>query len=767
MLGCVVHAAPLMNYPCTITQPDGTEIDLFLNGDEYFGYITDKDGAVIIRNSDTGEYSYAKILNNELVPSDNIVGDTAISVMEEEKDTSKIYFKDIPESYVHNEIETKKREKERGNSGITTTDLSETNIATMGFNGETLNNIVIFVEFDDIEFLPSHKSYSYYDGLFNTNEESMANFYREVSYGQTIVNSVLATPDSNDTIVMYKSENQRSYYESDYDKLHELMDEAVAWAIDENYIPDNMNYDANGDGVIDCVTFIFAGDVQNYGERVFWPQAWWGGYIYTPIQGKLIERYIIIPERLLYNSNTGLLFQRNESTLCHESFHAIFEGQDLYDNSLNGSWNSKYGVYGNALPVRKWDIMCASPGAHMSSYIKYRYGGWINIPEIKQSGTYTLKPLKTKNDTLASGTLNDTVAYILRSPVPVSGTDDISQYFIVEYRKYDGSFETSNNLSGNGLVIYRVNSNFCNLGNNYYNVDDNNSKYEIEEIYPKYSSMELKYSNNKSSGITLSNVTINSSGDLSFNVTMPTTRNLMYFNDPRLAEAVKDVVGKPYSEITAEDISAIESLSISIDYNELSLDLSGMEYMTGLTYFSAPNCKIEDITPLQSLDDITYLNLQNNNIKDISALTNMQHLETLKLRGNLIEDYSPTQSYYDKIATKDFTLTSMDDIVFYVPKIQDSGSINIAYIIKNNQYLPRCIYCTAEIYSANGDLLNKIKKPIDIVSNNNPAFFSISQDYSFDDESYIVLNAYEREDEKQLMSRAILKASSFDLNSLN
>ncbi len=419
------------------------------------------------------------------------------------------------------------------------------------------------------------------------------------------------------------------------------------------------------------------------------------------------------------------------------------------------------------LLLKNWDLMSSSPGAHTSSYMKYRYGNWITIPEIKSSGTYTLKLLKTSDNSKPAGEINDTVAYILRSPIPVSGTDDVSQYFIVEYRKYDGNFETCSNLQGKGLVVYRVNSNFDDWGNNYNDADSNNSKYEIEEVYPKSSSLTLKYSNNASSGITLSNITENSNGTLSFKVTYPATNNLLYFRDARLAEAVRSAIGKSASEITTSDIAALTSLSVSIDSSELPLDLTGMEYLTGLTSFTATYCKIDDITPLQGLSNLTSLNLRNNNIKDISALSNLTQLKTLRLRGNLIEDYTPTQNYYESITTKDFSLSNTDDFVFRIREASATGTIGTVYITKG-QYLPQSVYRTVELYDADGELQQKKKNYMSVSSSGSEMSFSMPSGYACGtDGSYIVLSLYEREDEQQLLSRITIKSSYFDLSSFN
>jgi len=91
-------------------------------------------------------------------------------------------------------------------------------------------------------------------------------------------------------------------------------------------------------------------------------------------------------------------------------------------------------------PVGNWDIM-ENGGGHMLSYMKWRYTDrtWIStIPEIISSGTYTLNPL--------TSSINN--CYKIASP------NSANEYFMVEYRKKTGTFET--NIPGSGLIVYRI-----------------------------------------------------------------------------------------------------------------------------------------------------------------------------------------------------------------------------------------------------------------------------------------------------------------------
>jgi hypothetical protein len=116
--------------------------------------------------------------------------------------------------------------------------------------------------------------------------------------------------------------------------------------------------------------------------------------------------------------------------LSHETGH-VLGAPDFYrysDNTIE--------------PLNTWETMSnqTDPPQSMSAYTKLKYMGFINsIPEITQTGYYTLSPLGTNQS-----------AY--KIPSTKAG-----EYFVVEYRKKTASSYESQ-IYGSGLVIYRVNS---------------------------------------------------------------------------------------------------------------------------------------------------------------------------------------------------------------------------------------------------------------------------------------------------------------------
>ena len=70
----LAHAAPIVNFPITVTQPDGTKVQLLASGDEYYNWLEDAQGYTVMQNPDTGYYVYADLVNGKLVATKLVAG---------------------------------------------------------------------------------------------------------------------------------------------------------------------------------------------------------------------------------------------------------------------------------------------------------------------------------------------------------------------------------------------------------------------------------------------------------------------------------------------------------------------------------------------------------------------------------------------------------------------------------------------------------------------------------------------------------------------
>lgn len=307
----------------------------------------------------------------------------------------------------------------------------------------TINNITIFIRFsDESEFTDS---ISTYDNMFNNTgagTNSMRNYFSEASYNQLTIYTTYY-PTAVTTVVSYQDTNPRAYYQP-YDAIttpagysgsierrdreHLLLKNAVDAV--SSQIPPGLNVDGDGDGDVDNVCFIVKGFPDGW-NSLLWPHKW---ALFTQtayINGKMVYVYNFQLQTSLAYDGVGVL--------CHEMYHSI-GAPDLYHYSQDG-----------LSPVASWGLMASdsNPPRHMLAYMKYRYGGWIaSIPQITTSGTYTLNPLTYSPN-----------CYKIASPY---STDE---YFVVEYRAMTSTFE--NSLPGEGLLVYRINTNQDGQGNAY------------------------------------------------------------------------------------------------------------------------------------------------------------------------------------------------------------------------------------------------------------------------------------------------------------
>lgn len=504
LIGGSAFAAYLENVPVTLTQPDGTVLECFATGDEYYNWVHDKDGYTIVQNPTTGYYCYAILQGDELVASQYVVGKT------NPLNTMLKPHVNISSEKISAQRESILKELPPKTS---LTKSSQSKAAT-----GALNNIVVYIRFaDQTEFSAEQNIYT---SLFNGETgNSMKNYFREITHNRLSINSYFYPQNNGSTILSYQDSHERNYYcpynavsnpvgykdNEETTREHNLLANAINYIKDQ--IPASLNLDYDNDGYVDNICFIIKGSVTSSWNTILWPHRW-GLYTKTiTINGKRVYDYNLQLENSLKPSNNGVL--------CHEIGHTL-GAPDLYHYPQNN--RSVAGV-----PVGAWDVMASNqnPPQYMSAHIKQKYMGWISsIPIISSPGTYTLNPSSSAtNNCYRIPLIND------------------NEYLVLEYRKKTGIFESS--IPNSGLIIYRINTNYRgnSNGNGYANTKDEiyvfrpngsiSSDGNIGEAYFSIASGRTKFGKSTnpycilSSGIIPGNVYIrnireNSNGTLSF-----------------------------------------------------------------------------------------------------------------------------------------------------------------------------------------------------------------------------------------------------------
>ncbi len=408
-----VYSAYLRDILITVHQPDGTEINCFASGDEYYNWLHDADGYTIIQSQSDGYYYYAVQDGEELKPSIYKYGEINPNTTA------------IPKWLIISPGKIKERRAAwfRG--------FEQRDAPTSG----TINNLNIFIRFsDEYEFATPR---SFYDQPYNKEDgPSLKHYFLEVSYDTLTVNTHHFPVCELNTNISYQDPHPRSYYmpssptnpdgyggdDERRIREHTLLRDAVEFVNSE--IPDTLVVDGDGDGRVDNTSFLISGSPGAWAS-LLWPHRW---YLYTydvEVNGSFVGDY---------NFNlAGDPTYFNVGTLCHEFYHSL-GAPDLYHYSYDGR-----------VPVGGWDVMEANsdPPQYPCAFMKWKYGDWIpEIPVISTTGIYSLNPLQSP----------DNNCFRINSPY----TDD--EYFVVEYRKKEGMYEVGTPGYDSGLLVYRINT---------------------------------------------------------------------------------------------------------------------------------------------------------------------------------------------------------------------------------------------------------------------------------------------------------------------
>ncbi len=415
-LSCGLQAAYINKIAVKVDQPDGTALELFASGDEFHNWLHDAEGFTVIRDPQTGWLCYA------VKNGDDVAAGTLIAGRDDPRANGLEPGINISASLYQ------QRRQERFPMP------AERDAPTTG----TINNIVIYIRFsDEAEFGQLN---SIYDGWFNSSTNSQKNYFLESSYSQLTVNTNFYPSPSSGYVVSWQDSHPRAYfqpydattnptgYNGDTERTSReftLLQNATNGVASQ--IPSSLTIDSDNDGRVDNVVYIVKGAAGAW-SSLLWPHRW-----------SLYDRNVYINGKRVYDFNFQLqtfLADRGVGVICHEFFHTL-GAPDLYHYTGNG-----------IAPAGSWDLMESdqNPPQHMTAFMKYKYGDWIaSIPTISTEGIYTLNPL-----TSSTGQ-----AYRINSNNP-------SQYYVVEFRKDTGTFESS--IPGSGLLVYRIDTS-CGDGN--------------------------------------------------------------------------------------------------------------------------------------------------------------------------------------------------------------------------------------------------------------------------------------------------------------
>ena len=437
-------------------QPNGSFVTLRLVGDEWQHFQTTADGYSVVKNQQ-GYYVYAEKKNGQLEATALVAHDEAERTVSEQTYLStvkKYQAPDMSERQVQERQLVQRRRQE-----ILAGRRAQGNRAT---NYSNFRGLIILIEFDDKGFsredypeimndMVNKEGYSGFDNLTLTG--SVRDYFSDNSGGKFQPHFDIAGP--------YKV--PFSQYDCNINKDNKI-GQILRAAIDSADVVGNVNfkdYDGDGDGKVDLVYFIVAGNGANYSgnnENLWWPHrsGFWG----IKKDGVYLQDYASSTELLGYMSRPTTIRIDGIGTIVHEFSH-VLGLPDFYDTDYEKGGGQSY-------DPGDWSVMAsgcyADSGDTPVGYSLYeRYSvGFCEEPEtITAEGSYTLEPL-----------FSSFTGFRIDSPVN-------KEFFLFENRQND-AFKWDKCLPGSGMLVHRVDK--TNTGvwyNNTINVNPDHNYYEV------------------------------------------------------------------------------------------------------------------------------------------------------------------------------------------------------------------------------------------------------------------------------------------------
>lgn len=436
-----VFGVPARLAPLRVKQSDGTELIVFLRGDEFFHYFITEDGIPLTQGNDQSFY-YAVSTGTILVNSGKLAHSADL------RDSAEIEFiksnKDRAISVIENQAKEQRREKldvcDKTSYKSSTRTIGKPNT----YIGQK-KGLVILVKFQDCPMLDSNPQ-SEFDDFFNQegyNQNghigSVHDYFYDQSYGLFNLSFDVVGPITMQEPLAYYGSN--SIRTGNDINVGQMVAEAC---ISANEYVNFSDYDWDKDGKVDQVFLVYAGYAESYGAPSYtiWPhrfsltgcEYYGDGHGPLNLDGVIIDDYACSSELAGRSGST----KNGIGTAIHEFSHCLGL-PDFYDVDYNGGFG-----------MSAWDIMDNGSyngpngiGEVPCGYSAYErwFAGWLNFTELIEGDRIENMPCIG----------DEPLAYIMYN----DGNKD--ECFILENRQNEGWFSyvnTSNKC--HGLLVYHV-----------------------------------------------------------------------------------------------------------------------------------------------------------------------------------------------------------------------------------------------------------------------------------------------------------------------